>query len=164
MRERPLVDLVIDEPPAQVLHRLETGLADCKECLGHVGRSEVSFYVAEPHRHVFSPYLSLEVRPSPQGSRLRGRFGPEPHLWTLFLAIYASFLAVVAAGSVYGSVQVALGLGYSGLLVSAAALLGLGVACGVDLIGRSRGARQMHHIRQFIGRTLPEAEPASPEP
>ncbi|TNE87730.1 MAG: hypothetical protein EP330_17365 [Deltaproteobacteria bacterium] len=162
MRERPEVDLHVAIPPSEALVRLEKGLVECVDCVGHVGRAEASFLLSEKHRHVFSPYLSLEVRPEGEGSRLKGRFGPEPHLWTLFVAIYASFCVMLLAGSVYGSVQVALGLGHEGLYVCAAALAGLAGSCSVDLVGRARGASQMAHIRGFLTDTFPDAREEEP--
>ena len=50
-------------------------------------------------------------------------------------------------------------VGFAG---SAAALVGLSIACGVDLSGRRMGAAQMGLIRGFLLRTLPDGEDRAP--
>jgi len=158
MRPRPLVDLEIEAPPDEVLdrfrHCLETGMCTCE---GSVGTKELSLVLSGESRHVFSPWVSLEAHRWNEGTRLRGHFGPHPNLWTLFVFIYATWVVVFIVGSVLGYVQFAMSQTPWGLWVALGAALAQGVACSVDLIGRSLGRKQMHVLRQFIGTTLPEA-------
>ena len=158
MRPRPLVDVTVTAPPDEVLSRfrdcLATGACTCE---GHVGQKELSLALAGESRHTFSPWVSLQAYPAPEGTRLRGHFGPHPNLWTLFVFIYATWVVVFIGGSVYGYVQFAMGEHPWGLYVALGAAVAQAGACGVDLIGRAYGRRQMDTLRQFIDATLPEA-------
>lgn len=158
MRERPLVDLEIQAPPDDVLdrfrHCLETGQCLCE---GHVGDRELSLVLRGEERHTFSPWLSLQAYPIGEKTRLRGHFGPHPNLWTLFIFIYSVWVAVFVGGALYGSVQLTLGQTPWGLWAAGGAILAQAVACGIDLAGRAKGAKQMDTLRTFIRSTLPEA-------
>lgn len=160
MRERPLVDIEISEPPDEVLARFKSCLQSGQcTCEGNVGRKELSLVLQGEERHVFSPWLSMEAHPWKGGTRLRGRFGPHPNLWTLFVFIYSTWVAVFIGGVVYGYVQFVMGQSPWGLWVAVAAGGAQAVACGVDLYGRSKGTKQMNVLRSFVQRTLPEARP-----
>lgn len=159
MRPRPLVDIEVQAPPDEVLdrfrHCLDTGMCTCE---GSVGKKELSLVLAGEARHVFSPWVSLEAHTWRGGTRLRGHFGPHPNLWTLFVFIYSTWVVVFIVGSVLGYVQYVMGQTPWGLWLAIGAGAAQGVACSVDLVGRSFGRRQMDILRTFIGSTLPEAK------
>jgi hypothetical protein len=113
------------------------------------------------------------LEPTPNGTHVRGRFGPSPNLWTLFLFLYSVQVAVFVGGTVFGLVQVMLGQQPMGLYAAAVACMTLGMSCTVDLLGRKRGKPQMTTVCHFIRDTLPElqqrpgpgeAAPAQAEP
>jgi hypothetical protein len=164
MRARPIVDLHVQAPAPEVLGRfracLDTGACTCE---GSVGIREMSLVLRGEERHVFSPWLSVQAYNWEGGTRLRGRFGPHPNLWAIFVFIYAVFVFVFIGGLVYGYVQWVIGEPPTGLLVSLGGALAQGVACSIDLYGRSHGARQMHRVREFLLSTLPEARELPPE-
>ena len=161
MRPRPLVHLLLPLPPADVLARVRARLEDpACPCEGAVGSRELSLEPRAPRRHVFSPWISLEVRAHPSGASMRGRFGPHPHLWGLFVLLYATLVAAFIAGTTYGFVQWTLGDTPSGLYLGGGALLGLSLACSVDLLGRRVGREQMDTVHAFLAATLPEGEDA----
>ncbi|MEZ4236996.1 MAG: hypothetical protein R3F59_12755 [Myxococcota bacterium] len=163
MRERPVVDLVTPLPAEEVLARFAQRLIpDDRPCDGHVGRRELSLLVREADRHVFSPWLSLEVTPGPEGTEMRGHFGPHPNLWSLFVALYATQVFVFLGGTMFGWVQLQMGDPPIGLLYAGAALLGLACSCGVDLAGRRAGAPQMQRVRAFIHDVV-DVAPQSPQ-
>lgn len=163
MRPRPLVDFDIAAPPEDVLTRMRAALAADAVCTGHVGQREFSLEVAGEARHVFSPRISLMVEPTQTGAHVRGRFGPSPNLWTLFLFLYSVQVAVFVGGSVLGLVQTTLGQPPLGLYAAGLAILTLSASCGVDLLGRKRGKPQMTTVCHFIRDTLPELQ-QRPEP
>jgi hypothetical protein len=164
MRDRPLVDIEVQLPPEAVMDRFRSCLqgGQCT-CEGHVGRKELSLVLRGEERHVFSPWLSLEAHEWRGGTRLRGRFGPHPNLWTLFVFVYSTWVAVFIGGAVFGYVQFAMGTNPWGLWVAVAAGAAQAVACAVDLYGRAKGAGQMSILRSFVSATLPEAEPVPPD-
>lgn len=164
MRPRPLVDLEVPEPPENILGRFRDCLAT-GQCTveGHVGKGEMSIVLNGESRHVFSPWLSVEAHSWRGGTRLRGRFGPHPNLWTAFVFIYSVWVAVFIGGAVYGYVQFVMGQSPWGLWVALGAAVAQGVACGVDLTGRSIGRKQMDTIRTFLVQQLPDAHEVPPD-
>ncbi len=123
-------------------------------CQGHVGRGELSLTIRQDQQHAWSPWVSLDVYPSQDGTTLRGHIGPAPHLWGLFVAIYATFVFGFIAGTVYGYVQWSLGWDPVGFKIGVGSLVALGASCGVDLAGRRVGQGQMDVIHDFIEATL----------
>lgn len=163
MRPRPLVDLHVSEAPEDVLGAFR----DCLEaghCTveGHVGSTEMSLVLDGPSRHVFSPWLSVEAYPWQGGTRLRGRFGPHPNLWTLFVFIYSTWVVVFLVGAVLGYVQLAMNTPAWGLILAGVAAGGQAVACSVDLVGRRIGRTQMSVLRHFLHERLPHASEVPP--
>jgi len=164
MRVRPIVDLHVQAPAPEVLGRFRARLeAGQGACEGTVGVREMSLVLRGEDRHVFSPWLSVEAHVWEGGTRLRGRFGPHPHLWAIFVFIYAIFVFVFIGGLVVGYVQWVMGEVPTGFLVSLAGAFAQGIACGVDLYGRARGRTQMDKVRDFLRNTLPEARELPPE-
>jgi hypothetical protein len=137
---------------------MRDALTDGSACSGHVGQREFSLEVAGEERHAFSPRISLIVEPTPNGTHVRGRFGPSPNLWTLFLFLYSLQVAVFVGGTMYGLVQTMLGQQPMGLYAAALACVTLGASCTVDLLGRKRGKPQMTTVCHFIRDTLPELQ------
>lgn len=158
MRPRPLVDFDVPVPPDAVLERIKAALQPDAPCTGHVGRKEFSLEVAGEARHPFSPRVSLEVQATEGGAHVRGRFGPHPNLWTLFVFLYSAQVAVFVGGSVYGYVQNLLDQSPTGLYAAGGALVTLALSCSVDLLGRAKGKEQMATVCGFIHQTLPELE------
>ena len=148
---RPKIELRLADPPEQVAERLRRGLAESSCCEGvSVGR-HAEIFVPEAERRVWSPWLSITVEPwDDGGSRVRGRFGPHPNLWTLYM--FCAFALVFAGfGSlVWGMAQWALGgqpWALSGILLSAFAGA---VLYGSSVLGQRLGSEQMRAQHQLV--------------
>lgn len=156
---RPPLDLSVPLKQEDALIRLRARLRkrDCP-VMGTVLGRHVELKIHESKRHYWSPCLSLDVDPDGDGCRIHGKFGPHPHVWTLFLAGYAVLACLVIAGAMYGLAQVTLdhqawalwgvpiGLALAGLLYAAA------------LAGQRLGAAQMGELESFVRRTVPKPE------
>jgi len=159
MRPRPLLDIQLVASQEEVMDRFNTRLKDGSSGLGgHVGKTELSLVLKGEERHTFSPWLSLQAYPWQGGTRLRGRMGPHPKLWTLFVFVYSVWMVVFVSGAVYGYVQMVLGDQPTAFWVALIGAVCQGASCSVDLLGRAKGRQQMHLLRNFIRDTLPEAE------
>lgn len=152
---RPRVDERVALPPDEVLRRCREALdAGLCECVGHVGRQHLTLFVPESERRFWSPWLQVEVLPDAQGAQLVGRFGPEPRVWGLFVAIWAVLVFGWIGGVMYGSVQLSLGWPPTGFAVAALSTLGLIGSCGVNIAGQRATQHQMDRARAFLSRTL----------
>jgi hypothetical protein len=130
---------------------------DAASLRGQVFRKHAVVEMRDEYRTFWSPYLNLEVEDEPDGSAIRGRFSPHPHVWTMFMAIYI-FLAIIALGGVtYGIVQSTLGQAPWSLLIPPAAVALFGFVYGATLIGQGLGAEQMYTMRSLVDRACVDA-------
>jgi hypothetical protein len=99
------------------------------------------------------------VEPAPTGSLLRGRFGPHPELWTLFIFLYAGggFLAIL--GLMLGFVQWQSGLEAWGFWGACVGFPGLGALYAVSATGQSLSAHQMEELKDRVKTLVEGLEP-----
>jgi len=155
IRSRPKVHVEIPLPPQQVLEQFRSALEPQDAlCQGHVGGSELSLTVRDADQHIWSPWVSLEVRGSESGTTLHGNIGPKPQLWSLFVAIYALLVFAFIGSTVYAIVQLTLNWPLTGVGAAAAALVALSGACSVDLMGRRQSEAQRDTLHHFIDLAL----------
>lgn len=159
MRARPRVTYQVQGlTRQQVFDRFKSALtSDGCPCAGSVGRTEVTLYICENLRKVWSPWLQLGVTEADGVTRVHGKMGPQPNLWTAYVFVYSVHVAIFTAGSMYGFVQATLDDSPTGFWASIGALTGLALFCSLDLVGRRLSQGQMGVIRGFVTRTLPEA-------
>jgi len=120
-RIRPSFSIPLTPGPDDAMEVLRERLrgGNYEECTRSRGRCAY-FFVDEEERKMWSPHLSVQVEPSSTGSVLKGRFGPHPEMWTLFLFLYTAvgFLAII--GLMLGFIQWQSGMspwGFGGVLI-----------------------------------------------
>lgn len=119
-------------------------------CHGTVRRRHIQLMINEDDRHIWSPYLELEVESQANGALITGRFGPHPYIWTLFLALYAIDAMAAIAAITYALVQLTLGESPTSFGFLPIILI-CGVAIyGASLVGQRISLRQMHLLESFL--------------
>jgi len=138
---------------------------DYEECARSKGRCAY-FFVDEDERRIWSPHLSVQVEPKSEGSILRGRFGPHPELWTLFVFLYTAVGFLTTIGLMLGFVQWQSGMTAWGLWGVWLGLPGLAVLYGISATGQKLSAHQMEELKERIDMLVEglEAENSSPVP
>jgi hypothetical protein len=123
--------------------------SEYEECSRSKGRC-ADFFVEEEERRLWSPYLSVQVEPWQEGSLLRGRYGPHPELWTLFMFLYTvvGFLALM--GLMLGFVQWQSGMEAWGFWGAYVGFPGLAVLYTVSATGQRLSAHQMEELKRRI--------------
>ncbi len=162
-RIRPNFALPAADDKQVVMDRLRGRLADCPLCTGvSVGR-HVEMFIPEDERRIWSPWLSVSAEDSNEGSTLRGRFGPHPHVWTwyLFCAFGLAFGCLV--GVSFGYAQWALERTPWALLSLPFCLLAGAGLYGVSLLGQRLGADHIVRLRHALD-VLVDVEPPQPNP
>jgi uncharacterized membrane protein (DUF485 family) len=149
---RPRFELVVDLSAGQARERLAEGLGEVDEgVIGDVYSDHVELNIPTDERHFWSPQLKLVFYEEPEGRALvDGRFGPNPNLWTLFLAAYVFFLMIGFAGLMIGTSQWGLGqtpTGLSLLLVGGIGFVGVFV---ISRIGQRLADEQMDRLGRFV--------------
>lgn len=148
---RPRITLVAALAPSEVMERLRASLGGrpCP-CQGSAAARHLDLWICEAERHFWSPRLDLSVEDHPEGALLRGRLGPHPDVWTLFLAGYAVSVFLGIGGTMYGLAQWTLGESPTALLaapVSAALVAGIYAAAA---FGQRLGADQVSTLTRFL--------------
>ena len=153
---RPPLSLTVTFSRQEAIARLAAGL-DALEC-GCVGGSSsehVSLHVCEAERRLFSPTLDLEVRDSTAGgAELSGHFGPHPHVWTLYMALYAVLFILSVCGGVYGLSQWMLGLAPTAWLAIPLAVVLSALLYASAFVGQRMAAHQMAVLESFLQQHL----------
>ena len=149
---RPTFQTVTGVEPNDVLRLLEAALTEGDEnVVGRIYTSSAVLKVRPEHEQFWSPQLQISVDPHlPGGSVVRGRFGPRPAIWSMFVAIYAAIGFLTMMGVIYGYSQ--LTLGGSGVYLWSGPI-GIALALVVYLVartGRSLGMSQMRQLKKFF--------------
>ncbi|MBX3247420.1 MAG: hypothetical protein KF901_09580 [Myxococcales bacterium] len=152
-RPRPRPQFELRSPLGRdvALERLRQALRASATLRGMVlphGRVEVT--VVPAAQRVWSPQLAVDVDDAPSGSVLRARFGPHPHVWTLYMALYGVCTMLAIACLVLGASQVTMGASPWGLYLTPIAAVLAGLVYGAAYVGQGLGADQMYELRRFV--------------
>jgi len=156
------ISLTPDADTAMSTLRERLKATEYEECSRSKGRC-ADFFVKEDERRVWSPCLSVQVESLQEGSLLRGRFGPHPELWTLFMFLYAGVGFLALMGLMLGFVQWQSGMDAWGLWGAYVGFPGLGVLFAVSATGQRLSAHQMEELRGRVD-TLVEGLGSQPPP
>ena len=156
---RPRFQLVVDLPASEARERIGEGLAGAGEdVIGDVYSDHIELNIPTEDRHFWSPQLKLVFYEESEGRALvDGRFGPNPNLWTLFLAAYVFFLMIGFAGLMIGTSQWGLGQTPSGLYLSLVGGVGFFGVFVISRIGQRLAAEQMDLLGRFVRQRFSEA-------
>jgi len=151
LRIRPTFTIPLAPGADEVMATLRERLKgkDYVECSRSKGRC-ADFFVDEANRKLWSPYLAVQVERRTAGSLLRGRYGPHPEIWTLFMFLYTvvGFLTII--GLMLGFVQWRSAMTPWGFWGLVAGVPGLAVLYGISATGQRLSAHQMEELRDRI--------------
>ena len=136
-RIRPTFSIPLQHDPNEAMEILRERLkgSDYEGCTRSKGRC-ADFFVDEAERKVWSPHLSVQVEPRGKASLLRGRFGPHPELWTLFMFLYTGVGFIAVMGAMLGFVQWQSNMTPWGFWGLALGVPGLAILYGVSAAGQ----------------------------
>jgi hypothetical protein len=134
------------------MQRLRERMGDCAGCTGLSVGNHAELFVPETERHLWSPWLSVTAEPDrDDGCLLRGRFGPHPAVWTLYMFCAFALGFGLLVGASWGYAQWAMGV-TPRALYSIPLVLALSAALyGVSLVGQRLGREQMVSLRTTLG-------------
>ena len=164
-RIRPRFSIPLAPGPDEAMEVLRDRLrgTDYDECTRSKGRCAY-FFVDEEERKVWSPHLSIQVEPCADGSLLRGRFGPQPELWTLFIFLYTAVGFLATIGLMLGFVQWQSGMTPWGLWGVLIGIPGLAILYGVSATGQRLSAHQMEDLKRRVDNLVEGLEPEAQSP
>lgn len=172
---RPTFALELDCPSKTVLERVYARLGEgphqlrrsrswgSKKLAAGTDADQFTLTVAEDAQRLWSPWLEVEVKPNGEGTFLRGRFGPNPSVWTWFAMTYIGLTLGLLISLSWGA---ALVIGRMGtpwtLWVSAATATVMAALWGAAQVGQRWSRAQMVALRSAIEGALAECGEARP--
>jgi len=157
-RMRPEFEIPVPDDGLAVLRRLRERLVDPEtEMIGQVRGRHAFVRLPDEERSLLSPHLNLELRDTPSGTFLHGRFSPRPNVWTGFMAVFFFLGMVGLSGLVWGLAQMMLD-GPTWTMWSAPVSLGLiAFIYGAAFIGQGLSNDEMYALRVFVDVAIREA-------
>lgn len=98
-RIRPRIRVQSPLTSEEIIMGLKTALnAPDSSCEGSAVPGFASIYPCKKEQHFWSPQLTLTLESVEQGTLVRGLYGPQPTVWTMFVFVYffLGFCAVMA--------------------------------------------------------------------
>ncbi|MCA9558243.1 MAG: hypothetical protein KC583_06705 [Myxococcales bacterium] len=148
---RPRFERTVAVPQAQLLARVRRNM-HCSEPRVHAQMADhhLELLIDEADRHYWSPWLSVDLEPADDGTRVKGRYGPHPSVWTMFMSMYFFFAFVALAGVVFGGTQWLVKQHPWGLWFVPVAALLVGITYVASLLGQRLGADQMRTLEAAL--------------
>ena len=149
---RPKFEKTVAMPPASARDHVAAGVDRTgRRVVGDIYSDYVELRVPREDEHFWSPQLKLVFYPGDDGgTRIDGRFGPNPNLWTLFLAAYVFSALIAGAGGLIGLSQWMLDQTATGFWMGIVGTVGFAVVFVVSRIGQYLASDQMDRLRAFV--------------
>lgn len=151
LRARPRFELISPLAPEALREAVAQALARDREIEGLVVNSDRIELVPRPGaQRLWSPQLTCDVEAVGAGARLRCRFGPHPHVWTMYLAMHGVGAMATLGAGIYGLSQHLAGQTPWALWALLAAPLMAAVVWALAFIGQNLGSEQMYALRRLL--------------
>lgn len=150
-RPRPRFEFELDDAPDQVMQRLRDRLRDCPDCTGASVGQHAELFVPKSAQRLFSPWLSVTAEEhNDGGSTLRGRFGPHPTVWTLYMFLSFALGFALLVFSSWGYAQWTMDVTPWALYAVPVIVVLAALLFGVSLVGQRLGGEQMASLRATL--------------
>lgn len=110
----------------------------------------VQISVAPEAAHLYSPWLTFEVRDAESGSVLEGRFSSNPTFFTMYAAALAAVLLLTLGFGIFGMAQSSLGQNAWGLWAWPVGLVLFAVLLSVPFLGQRLSRDQLERMNAFV--------------
>ena len=155
---RPEFDLTVPGSGRAVMVRLN-GLLEAPdaEFYGQVRGHHAFVRHHEEQRSLLSPHLNLEMRETPAGAVLHGRFSPRPNVWTGFMAVFFLLAMFGIGGVMYAWAQATVEGPTWGFWAAPISVALIAFVYGAAFIGQGLTTDEMFELRSFVERVVREA-------
>lgn len=153
LRLRPRFELRVRLSPSQAQQRFDRRGNTVPFDI-YLDDGQVEMTVPRRQRHFWSPYLKLRIRRDGEATALRGKFGPNINVWSMFLAAYAVLFLTGTAGLLTAVSQWIIDQPPTGLLLTAGCVVLSLLVWVAGQIGRRWAYAQMVAIHRFVHETF----------
>ncbi|MGR3812032.1 hypothetical protein [Jiulongibacter sp. NS-SX5] len=116
-----------------------------------------TFDISLKEHHFWSPHLNVNYDEDPEeGTILRGRYGPAPTIWTVFMFGYGAMGTALTFVSLYGLSKLALQQDATVLWSCPLLILGIMTLWIIGQTGQKLGVEQTFRIHHFLEEALGE--------
>jgi hypothetical protein len=144
-----------ETPPTALLAQIKKDLqAEGDVCGGWVAEHMAHLKIPENERHYWSPQLTLQVEKRGDGSYIRGLYGPNPTVWTMFVFFYTLFAVIGLIGTIFGLSQLQLGYPAWALWALPISLVAIAALYLAARRGQRIGSQQTHILDRFWRQSL----------
>lgn len=155
---RPRFRMTVNTDVDDAVERLRATIAESgSPCYVDVYERQLEIRMRADRHHFWSPELNLIFRDDDDGVLMYGKFGPGAHVWTLFMAGYATFGMVALGGAILALSQMTIDEAPTGGFVVLAGAVGCLLVWVFAQVGQRLAGPQIATIRSLIMRTFPEA-------
>ncbi len=163
-RPRPRFELFRPEAPEVLLTRVKRALAADRSVCGLVlPPRRIELRVPDADRRLWSPQLTVDVTPTDEGSRIWARFGPDPHVWTFYIALHAISVFGAFVCLAFGISQWVAGGSPWVLYLTPLSVVLSGLVHGAAYVGQGLGSQQMYKVRVFLEEAIAQSDDGRPE-
>ena len=113
---------------------------------GRVAGNHLMLVIPPSRRHFWSPWLHLEVHEDNAKSRVKGKFSPNPSVWTGFMLTYIALATLVFFAVMFGVSQWMMDKPPSGFMLSSLPILIAVVMYWSSLVGQRIAQEQMREL------------------
>ena len=154
---RPRFKIELELPEEDVLHRFEE--VDTDAFVVSRVTHHVFIRIPKAQQHFWSPQLHLETQPLEDNKTLlRGLFGPNPNIWTLFMfahfAIALTFIALAIWAYTNWSLEKRYSIQVAGMILMVLLWFLLYFS---GRMGKVAGKDEMHQLYRFMQQTLSQS-------
>jgi len=156
-RIRPRFRQISHMSKQEVEETLKEKLADASSsCTANLSPGFITLKIPPEERHYWSPQLTLTLEEHEGGTLIRGLYGPNPTVWSMFMFGYAALGSITFFVAIIGFSNYSLGVD-SSILWFLPLLIGIGIGLYIIAqLGQKTGAQQMFTLHHFYEDTLGE--------
>lgn len=149
-RVRPRFKQLSPFSKEELIQRLEEKVASCPTCIeGKLMPTHGLLRIKPEDQHFWSPQLAISFESTPEGTIIRGMYGPHPTVWSLFVLGYALLGISFFFVALVGFARMSLALSYGIIWVLPVILLLYLVMYLLSQTGQKIGAEQTFLIHHF---------------
>ena len=150
-RVRPRFKFKSQDTIPAFIDKVRQGLQrDNVECIGKIDSSHISLLIPSKDQHYWSPQLSITFETVDDEVVVRGMYGPNPAVWTMFVFFYGLIAFAIIAISMAGFSQISLGHSAPILWIVPGLIIAFFSLYLVAYFGQKTGEEQMIILHEFL--------------
>ena len=146
-KPRPTFALRSPLAPDPLKERVKSFILGNERIKGIVLPGRLELHFSGNEQHLWSPQLIIDLKADGPGTRLDARFGPHPHVWTMYTGIYLILGILATLSCAFGYSQHLAEQSPTALWLLPVLLILTGLTYGAPFVGQGLSFEQMFALR-----------------